>query len=516
MYAAADRAAAEAHNAKHRRHFVVIGADAAPTNHPLWLGEGGFGCVFDGPQECNADVEDFAVSTGLSAAPLVYKVQETEPWLLRLNASLHLLDPTSQYTLPYERVCTLKYPNVTRAGACQILKGSDKPLMQLAMRRGVVLSKPEQLIEAMLKFPVPSTIESLEGKIIANAFVLNLFQQLFDGCAQMCARGVVHGDIKSCNVLYFKEDNRFRLIDFDFMGSFYLNDVSAHIAAIIKMPFSTIAETSAGSVITAAGSEITAAGLAITAADSATTAADSVITAANSAITAAESVISARNVLVLTADKMRINALALFASDPAVLHAAFESPNVHAMFAFTTLGYAPPETVIAAVARDAYRRQKLGRPMSDSDFEDKVRTLFNDVYFNGVERKGKPPRKSFIRNLALDRADRDAYLRLYSHWFIREKGAFVAETQFYDFMEHVIDSPEVHGPEGWFAAAYYPDKHDAFMLGYLLFDMLLTLRFRTNAASVKLYDIANKLLCADPRKRMSIAAARDAIATIVV
>ena len=191
---------------------------ALPTHHEL--GRGSFGCVFESPLPCDT-IESV---TGLPVpATSVYKLMRAEDaavvWARNANLVLKL-DASSIFTVPLRSRCRVTDVHAARAACAPMARSDD--IEQLAMQFGIVLTR---------FITWTQHVRTLKA-------ALKPLYVLLRHCKRMNAAGVVHGDIKPDNILYFSSEARFKLIDYDFMASFYMDDaipmqpmdVSAHVS----------------------------------------------------------------------------------------------------------------------------------------------------------------------------------------------------------------------------------------------------------------------------------------------
>ena len=180
-----------------------------PTLHAL-LGSGAFGCVLSKGLPCvGAITEEFKL--GSAARAQVFKLQDDANYVngAAVNAVLRVVDSNSTFTVPFDSVC--KVNAYAAKAACAVLSGS-KPVLQIGMRRG------EPLEQALEKDSIPA------------APLLRMLVTLIQGALMLHRFGIVHGDIKVANVLYFHSEAVLRLIDYDYMFS-YAQDFPVRIVA---------------------------------------------------------------------------------------------------------------------------------------------------------------------------------------------------------------------------------------------------------------------------------------------
>ena len=404
---------------------IAGGAGAAPAVAPaaIELGIGGFGCVSDRALPC-IDAEKVAVtihpSSGLNASPFVYKVQVKNDKLWDLNTSVIMtVDPLNNFLLPYESTC--RVAENSDSLNCAPIKGKKEPIVQLSMRRGLDLEKPTEWL------PLIKTSSQL------TPAVMTLFVNLLDGCATLCNRMIVHGDIKPANILYFKEDARLRLIDYDFMSSFFLLENLSDEVKLQRAPFT-------------------------------------------------------REMLSQYIDHVTLNEIAR----------RWRLNEISIWFTFSEVQYFPPNNCIAyycVVNEDA--KNFTHTPRWDS-FKRIVET---DFLAKHVALRIKEFRLENSRALALA----SQYVDL-----IKDSGKVYIQ-QFTAFLDYVIDKNKHGTVVDVFKDVYYPEKHDAYMLGGFLLQFFLKYNPDENEQSEWFLQVVNGLLQPDPRARLDISTARDAL-----
>ena len=176
-----------------------------------YLGAGGFGCVQTKSYACALGTHK-QLSKPSDPADVVYKIQagnEMDP--ASIQAVLDVVDKNSDYTVPFESQCTLTDSAALHAReACSPI--ADKPashsVIQISMRRGIVYS--QYLYESAGTVPLRVQFER----------VLSVFR----GVAKMDTYAISHGDIKASNMLFFPSDGVVRLMDYDGMFAYGLDE----------------------------------------------------------------------------------------------------------------------------------------------------------------------------------------------------------------------------------------------------------------------------------------------------
>ena len=396
------------------------------------IGQGSFGCVFDIGVPCEhheAVPKAGAFSDNeLVAAdvPIVYKFMDAvaaqEAWDSNRDIVL-VLDPKSEFLVPLLTKCTNTDLSLAR-DVCPPIYTSPK-VMTLGMPRGIDVFEIDEWIPFLPR---------LEDCVRASL-------KLFRGVAHMGAMGIVHGDIKAENTLFFQRDGTFRLIEFDFTSSFTLQrEISPEFAAH-EGPFER--------------------------------------------------------------DEME----ALFARPDVRKHftdtlARNNPKHPAARYVFNTNGYFPPENVIAAHCA-AYTYEAIQYPGRRLEKQELVREIIREVY--AVTRALHELLLMFIPRKYYSQVDllRDGYDTL---------------VPFFEFLNVAVDS-------GWpdcteiFIRSFYPDKHDAFQMGYWLMFMAGAY-LRKDEMSADKQDsglvrrvllIANALLNPQPFLRITVQEARAAL-----
>ena len=404
------------------RSAAEAAAAAAAANNQI--GAGSFGCVIEKPVTCAGpdaavDVPVHAFN-GLRKAGRVFKIQEQNDSLWKFNTEVLLrIDPRSAFLLPFESMC--RVADLDDVADCKPIQYSVRPIVQLSMRRGVDMHKAASWL------PLLKTHDELTVHII-EAFV-----DLFDGCALLCEHGIVHGDIKPANILYFPQDSKFRLIDYDFMSSFYFMSLSRQLDM--------------------------------------------------------ETTFSRTGLAAYLRDNVGIDTVLRNFDDD------------RERFAFAVSSYFPAENILAYMCAVSDVKYQTQTP-DWTKFSKFAARMFD-------EKCVQPLQKMFSRGSP--RA-----LRLFQmHLDLFKDGGVAYAQQFVDFVQDVVALNRTGTCASLFLDVYYPEKHDAFQLGYVLMQFMMQYDAAQNVVTSAVLHVANALLHPNPARRLSIDVAANVLRSLV-
>ena len=403
-------------------------AAALPTHHSI-LGMGSYGCVYDTPLDCVSGLRIEPVrldKTGLPQDQWVYKVQKasSSAHLLAVNAILSEVDATHAFTVPILNSCNVAKQ---RLKDCAPLKDYDGPLMQFTMSKG---------------------LDSSALTFTNYGIVFEKLTDLFNGITKLGQAGFVHGDIKKANVLFFTSDNRFRLIDYDFVASMHL--VPLHSAPVTK----TLSGTPDATVFTRESW--------------------------NAAVS----------------DSKLLDVLQ---SDP-------ESFLSYAKFAVTCNVYFPPENIVLRMCWSALQRLKNGNyvTVSQADILESLKKQaeeWTDSYFDYFLMRKKPDgKKEFMH-------ERFELVKDMNYFGTAQRKL---KKCFTDIVERAgaLNDPRIQTTNFYldmFRQAYYPHLHDAFQVGFFILQFVLQHQAHLQGDTIRrLLIAADALLCTNPAKRKDV------------
>ena len=184
-------------------------------SHALaYVAQGTYGCVIKDVLSCTA-APPVAYAPPMGFADSTVSKLTTRRAARRnraIHAALTAVDSTFAFTVPFETECAISEDaraRVAADGQCgKLLAAASAALndvVQVTMREGVTFS---DYVADATDVPLHALYE-LMYSVCEGAHTLHGFE-------------IGHGDLKNTNLVYFKKDNRVRMIDYDFMFSYDL------------------------------------------------------------------------------------------------------------------------------------------------------------------------------------------------------------------------------------------------------------------------------------------------------